>query len=172
MTLNRWTCHMLIAAIGVCAIAAAACTDSPTSPSPSTAAGADPEPGPAPSPGPEAPRPGALSVTIVPNPVPWSGEPVSGCDLPNTWFYDQVLKNVGGMSVTVSDRTDSFDGVEVSSRSGLGIVLGPGAEFTITTRWCSANNIEHITHTSFSGSDDAGARVTLTGPDVHLLPTS
>jgi hypothetical protein len=84
--------------------------------------------------------------------------------------YEQVLKNTGGTKLTVSDRADSFDGVEVSKRSGLGIVLDPGAENRITTRWCSANNIEHKAQTNFSGSDDAGNRITFTGATVTLLP--
>jgi hypothetical protein len=110
-------------------------------------------------------------VTVDPNPVPWSGQPIDGCSsLPNTWFYDQQLRNVGGTRLTVSDRVDHFDGVQVSARSGLGIVLDPGAEATITTRWCSANNVEHTARTDFSGSDEAGTRVSLSGPTVQLVP--
>jgi hypothetical protein len=90
--------------------------------------------------------------------------------LPNTWQYEQVLKNTGGSRITISDRTDTFDGVQVSTRSGLGIVLSPGQETKITTRWCSANNIEHRAQTSFSGSDEAGRRINTTGPVVRLLP--
>jgi hypothetical protein len=109
-------------------------------------------------------------VTITPNPVPWSGEPVSGCSLPNTWSYEQVLRNTGGTQVIVSDRADSFDGVQVSTRSGLGIVLDPGAEHRLTTRWCSANNIEHKAQTRFTGSADGGTSIDVTGPEVTLLP--
>lgn len=114
--------------------------------------------------------PGALSVSISPNPVPWSSEPVPNCTLPNNWHYEQTLTNTGGTTLTISDRTDFFDGVEVSRRSGLGIVLTPGASTSITTRWCSGNNVEHRAQTNFSGSDDNGTRIAFTGPVVRLRP--
>lgn len=93
-----------------------------------------------------------------------------GCSLANRWHYDQVLKNTGGTRLTVSDRRDLFDGVEVSTRSGLGIVLDPGAQTSIRTRWCSANNVEHRAQTNFTGTDDRGNRISLTGSTVRLLP--
>jgi hypothetical protein len=80
-----------------------------------------------------------------------------------------VLTNTGGTRLTISDRTDSFDSVQVSARSGLGIVLAPGEETSIRTRWCSANSTEHQTQTSFTGSDDANNRISVTGPVVHLM---
>jgi hypothetical protein len=83
--------------------------------------------------------------------------------------YEQVLKNAGGTRLTVSDRTDFMNGVQVSQRSGLGIVLNPGETKGVTTRWCSANTTEQKAATNFSGSDDKGNRVTLTGPTVRLL---
>jgi hypothetical protein len=100
--------------------------------------------------------------------VPWSSQPIEGCGLPNTWQYDQVLVNSGGTRLTISDRADSFDGANVSNRTGLGIVLAPGAQTSIRTRWCSANAIEHRAQTTFSGSDDAGNRINVTGPTVTL----
>jgi hypothetical protein len=128
----------------------------------------------APSPAPIAPSepsgPGALSVSISPNPVPWSDAPVPNCSLANRWHYEQTLTNTGGTRITISDRADFFDGVQVSTRSGLGIVLAPGQGTTITTSWCSANNIEHRAQTNFSGSDDSGNRITFTGTTVRLQP--
>ena len=109
-------------------------------------------------------------MRVDPNPVPWSSEEVPNCTLANRWHYDQILRNAGGVRLTISDRVDLFDGAQVSSRSGLGIVLAPGQETTIRTRWCSANNTEHRAQTNFSGSDDAGARISFTGPTVRLLP--
>lgn len=129
-----------------------------------------PTPSPAPAPTPAPSGPAAFSVTVTPNPVPWSGEPVPNCNLANRWHYDQILRNTGGRRVTVSDRTDFFDGARVSTRSGLGIVLEPGAETTIRTRWCSANNIEHRAQTNWSGSDETGARIDVNGVVVRLLP--
>jgi hypothetical protein len=111
-----------------------------------------------------------VEVSIRPNPVPWSSQPIEGCALANTWQYDQMLMNSGGSRLTISDRVDSFDGVQVSTRSGLGIVLAPGAQTSIHTRWCSANATEHRAQTTFSGSDDAGNRITAAGPTVRLAP--
>jgi hypothetical protein len=139
-------------------------------PSPAPAPAPAPEPTPAPTPTPAPSGPGALSVTITPNPVPWSSEPVPNCNLANRWHYDQILRNTGGRRITISDRIDFFDGVQVSTRGGLGIVLDPGAETSIRTRWCSANNVEHRAQTNWSGSDEGGTRISVTGTVVRLLP--
>ena len=111
-----------------------------------------------------------MSVSISPNPVPWSGAAVSGCNLANRWHYEQVLTNTGGTTVTVSDRVDFFNGTEVRRRGDLGIVLEPGAEARIATEWCSSNNIEHRAQTNFSGSDADGNPVTVAGTTVRLQP--
>jgi hypothetical protein len=100
--------------------------------------------------------------------VPWSSTLIDGCSLANTWQYDQILSNSGGAQVTISDRADSFDGVQVSARSGLGIVLAPGAQTSIRTRWCSANATEHRAQTTFMGSDAGGNPVNVSGPTVRL----
>jgi hypothetical protein len=100
-----------------------------------------------------------LSISISPNPVPWSPDPTPNCSLPNNWSYEQVLRNTGGTRLTISDRADFFDGVQVSTRTGLGITLNPGQDTSVTTRWCSGNNIQHTAQTNFNGSDDAGNRV-------------
>ena len=53
-------------------------------------------------------------MTISPNPVPFSGQPITDiatcATRPNTWFYDQILKETGGVAVTVTRRVDTFDG--------------------------------------------------------------
>jgi hypothetical protein len=103
--------------------------------------------------------------------VPWSGQPIdgSGCTgVTNTWFYNQVLRNTGGKPITISDRTDYFNNREVSRRNGLGIVLAPGAETSITTRWCSASAGPHTSKTDFSGQDADGASVVFHGSTVTL----
>jgi len=109
-----------------------------------------------------------LSIGINPNPVPISSQSIPNCSLPNTWTYQQVLSNDGGTEITISDRSDFFDGVMTGSRSGLGIVLRPGASQSITTQWCSANAIEHHTRTDFSGTDASNNRINVTGPTVTL----
>src|SRR5687767_5903959 len=91
---------------------------SPTAPSPT--------PAPAPSPGNGGSGAGRLEVTVTPNPVPWSGNPINegGCGgVPNTWFYTQTLRNSGGNTIVVSDRTNYFNGREVSKQANLGITI-------------------------------------------------
>jgi hypothetical protein len=132
---------------------------SPTAPS-STVTTASSEPG----------GPAGLSVSITPNPVPWSGDAASSCTLANRWHYEQVLTNIGSTTVTVSERVDFFDGAEARRRNDLGIVLAPGAETRIATEWCSSNNIEHRVQTNFSGSDDSGNQISVTGTSVRLQP--
>jgi hypothetical protein len=110
-------------------------------------------------------------VTVNPNPVPWSGQPIegSGCTgVSNTWFYTQVLRNTGGTSIVVSDRTDFFNNREVSKRNGLGITLAAGAETSVTTRWCSASVGPHTAKTDFSGQDADGTFVVFHGNTVTL----
>ena len=75
-----------------------------------------------------------LILNRISNPVPRSDDPVPNCNLANRWHYEQTLRNVGGTTLTISDRADFFDGVQVSTRSGLGIVLAPGQDTTITTK--------------------------------------
>jgi len=162
LSTTRHTCWVVAVCFAV-AIAAACNGGGPTAPSSvaptTTVAPVNPTPG----------GSGILEITITPSPVPWSSEPIEGCSLPHTWRYDQLLKNMGETQITISDRTDSFDGVQVSARSGLGIVLPPGADTSIRTRWCSAYSTEHRTQTTFSGSDAAGNRINVAGPVVRLM---
>jgi hypothetical protein len=100
--------------------------------------------------------------------VPWSGNPIPNCSLANTWTYTQILDNVGGAELTISDRTDWFDGAKFSTKSGLGIVIPAGSKTTLTTRFCSANATVHHTRTDFTGTDSKNNRINYTGPDVTL----
>jgi hypothetical protein len=105
--------------------------------------------------------------------VPWSGQPIdaAGCTgVTNTWIYTQTLRNTGGKSITVSDRTDFFNNREVSKRNNLGIVIAPGATNQVTTRWCSAAAGPHMAKTDFSGQDADGAAVVFHGTTVTLNP--
>jgi hypothetical protein len=88
--------------------------------------------------------------------------------LANTWTYTQTLDNVGGAEITLSDRTDYFDGALFSTRSGLGIVIPAGSKTTLTTRFCSANSFEHHTRTDFTGTDTRNNRINYKGPEVTL----
>lgn len=168
----RTSCIVFAFCLAAFVVACGSVEESPTGPTPVDAPQptTTPAPGPTPEPAPTpAPSGASFSVTVTPNPVPWSSEPVPNCNLANRWHYDQSLRNTGGERVTVSDRSDFFDGTRVSTRSGLGIVLEPGAETTVRTRWCSANNTEHRAQTNWSGSDESGARIDVTGAVVRLL---
>jgi len=136
---------------------------SPTAPSPTSSPSPSPAPGPSP-----APSGGSLQVTISPNPVPWSSNPIPNCSLANTWTYTQILDNVGGAEITLSDRSDFFDNALASQKSGLGIVIPAGSKTTLTTRWCSANDFEHHTRTDFTGSDARNNRINYKGQEVTL----
>ncbi len=170
---SNWLRTYAIVAVCVTALTAAACGSvepSPTAPSPVPSPAPSPSPSPSPSPAPTS-GPGRLQVTINPNPVSWSGTPIqgSGCDgVTNTWFYNQVLRNTGGKAIVVSDRTDFFNNREVSRRNGLGINIAPGAESTVTTRWCSASVGPHTAKTDFSGQDVDGVSVVFSGNTVTL----
>jgi hypothetical protein len=154
--------------MGLTAAACGSVEPSPTAPSPTPSAVPSPAPSPAPAP---SSGPGRLDVTVNPNPVPWSGNPIegSGCTgVTNTWFYSQVLVNTGGKAIVVSDRTDFFNNREVSRRNGLGINLAAGASTTLTTRWCSASVGPHTARTDFSGQDADGTAVVFSGSTITL----
>lgn len=146
-------------------------------PAPTPAPMPTPTPSPAPSPAPApAPPPssatGRVDVTINPNPVPFSGQPITdiaSCrDRPNTWFYEQVLREVGGVAVTVTERVDAFDGA-VTSLSNPSLRIPANGSTTLRTRWCSSSPASHTAQTNFSGTDANGRTWSVSGPTVRLL---
>jgi len=93
---------------------------------------------------------------------------VTSCrDRANTWFYEQVLRETGGMAITVTGRVDSFDGVE-TSRTNPGIQIAANGSTTIRTRWCSATASAHTAQTNFTGTDAGGKTWSVTGTTVRL----
>jgi hypothetical protein len=112
-----------------------------------------------------------VEVTINPNPVPFSGQPIpdiASCSTrPNTWFYDQVIREVGGAAVTVTERVDMFDGA-VTARTNPSLQIAANGSSTLRTRWCSSAATAHTAQTNFSGTDANGRSWTLTGPVVRL----
>jgi hypothetical protein len=166
----------------VLAVVTAACgsiESVPTGPTPATPvasraptpAAPAPTPAPAPAPAPTPAAVGRVEVTVTPNPVPFSGQPitdVASCrDRTNTWFYDQVLKEVGGAAVTVTQRVDSFDGA-VASRSNPSLRIAANGSITVRTRWCSVSPSSHTAQSSFSGTDANGRAWSVTGAVVRL----
>jgi hypothetical protein len=106
---------------------------------------------------------------VTPNPVPFSGQAVSGCSATNTWIYDQVLRNVGGTRLRLTKRVNWFDAVMISEPD-VDITIDPGQSTSVTTRWCSATNVQHIARTDWVGADTSGNKVDLVGPAVTLSP--
>jgi len=120
------------------------------------------------------PSTGSVKVAVVPNPVPFSGVPVTdagkGCEgVKNTWYYDQVLTESGGSEVTFRNRIDTFDGFTINELSGLNIVVQANGTLTLHTRWCSQTPKDHVARSSFTGTDASGKMVTVTGPNVNLM---
>jgi hypothetical protein len=115
---------------------------------------------------------GKIQITITPNPVPFSGQPItdlpSCATRPNTWFYDQVLKEVGGVAVTVTQRVDAFDGAS-SAPTNPGLRIAANGSTTIRTRWCSVSAAAHTAQSNFSGTDVNGKTWSVIGVVVRLL---
>jgi hypothetical protein len=158
----------LAAVAGVLLIGAGCSDSSPTSPSPVTSTPPPTQPGPPPT----APDPaGAVSIAINPNPVPHSGATIAdapGCaGVRYTWFYDQVLRETGGSTVTFTNRIDLFDDRETNNRA-VNVVVPANGSITVPSRWCSSNRAAHSSQTRWSGTDAAGRSVTVLGPRVVL----
>ena len=168
------------------AIVTAMCSNSasPTAPTPAnppvaTQPGPSPAPTPAPTPAPSpAPQPGAapgrLEFYIAPNPVPWSGVPITdsaGCaSVANTWYYDMVLIEVGGQQVTLQNRVDVFDGKPTNNLTNLNIVIPAYTKTQIRARWCASANVNHTAQTTFSGKDASNNDVKITSPTITMMP--
>ena len=183
---------ILVAVLTFAALVAINCgSTEPTSPSPVTTGGVPsrsgnnvgtPTPSPSPSPRP-APTPtpspspstgsgtGAVQVPVSPNPVPFSGQAItdiaSCATRSNTWFYDQVLRETGGVAVTVTRRVDTFDGA-AGSATNPNLRIAANGSTTLRTRWCSVSPSAHTAQSTFSGTDANGKAWSVTGPLVRL----
>jgi hypothetical protein len=155
--LVRTCCVAPVCAAAFMTLACGRTESSPTAPSPATLDAGSSAPDGA----------DTLSIAVIPNPVPWSSDAVDNCNLANRWRYEQILTNNANGALTITDRIDFFDGVEVK-RSTVDIALAPGASRSITTQWCSANSVEHRAQTNFGAVDESGARVSFRGASVRL----
>ena len=112
-----------------------------------------------------------VQVSVSPNPAPFSGQPItdiaSCANRPNTWFYDQVLRETGGVAVTVTRRVDTFDGA-AGSATNPNLRITPNGSTTIRTRWCSVSASAHTAQSTFSGTDANGKTWSVTAPLVRL----
>jgi hypothetical protein len=116
---------------------------------------------------------GSVQVNINPNPVPFSGVPVTddpGCaTLKNTWYYDQVFTETGGNAVTITARTDYFDGFSVNIINGIAMDVPAKGSLTRKARWCSGNATNHTAQSTFTGVDSKGAPVVINTPVIKLM---
>ena len=161
----------LVAVLGASAGLAVACSNgTPTSPTQPGPPVATPAPTPSPSPTPQAS--GAVQVTVNPNPVAHSGVPITdaaGCrNVQFTWYYDQVLRETGGSTVTFTNRIDLFDERETNNIGNLSIVVPANGTNSVRSRWCSSNGGAHTAQTRWTGTDAAGNSITVLGPRVTL----
>ena len=120
MNASPFVTRICLAAAASVFLISAGCSDSsPTSPTPTTSTPPATQPGPAPTTPTTSTSTGAVTVTINPNPVPHSGAAITdaaGCvGVRFTWFYDQVLQETGGSTVTFTNRIDLFDDRETNN---------------------------------------------------------
>lgn len=168
-----------IALVCSAALVTAMCSNdaSPTAPTststPPTTSAPPPAAPPPSAPPPVQAAPGRLELHIAPNPVPFSGQTISGvascANSRNTWFYDMKLLEVGGQTVTLRNRVDVFDGAPVNNLSNLNIVIPAYTSVTISARWCSQTSIQHSAQTTFSGTDASNNEVKVTSALVTLM---
>ena len=156
------------AVCGVLLIGAGCSSDSsPTSPTAVTTTPPATQPGPTPTPQPA----GAVTVTINPNPVPHSGATIPdapGCaGVRYTWFYDQVLQETGGSTVTFTNRIDLFDDRETNNRA-VNVVVPANGQVSVQSRWCSSTRAAHSSQTRWTGTDAQGRSVSVLSPKVTL----
>jgi hypothetical protein len=169
MNASPFVNRLCAAAAGGILLIAAGCSDSsPTSPTPNSPPTAT-QPGPAPAPTPSPA--GAVTVSINPNPVPHSGATIAdapGCaGVRYTWFYDQVLRETGGSTVTFTNRIDLFDDRETNNRA-INVVVPANGSVTIQSRWCSSTRAVHSSQTRWTGTDASGRSVSVISPRVTL----
>ncbi len=137
----------------------------------STPNGPDPTPQQNPAPTPNTNATANVNVDIRPNPVPFSGAPitdVASCSgSTNTWFYEQVFTETAGVAVHFTARTDMFDG-RVTNNGSADINVPANGTTTIKSRWCSAQGVAHTARSTFTGTDGNGHPVTASGGEVQL----
>ncbi len=153
---------------GLAALVAVGCDGDSSPPTAPTT----PPPVVAPPPPPPVVAQGRVAMSVVPNPVPYSGNRIDlpGCvSSQNTWFYDQILTESGGAEVTFTQRIVLFDNTRTNDRSDLSIVVPANGSITLSTRWCSATSAEHTAESRFSGKDAAGNEIAVTSGVVRLM---
>jgi hypothetical protein len=159
----------LLAIASAAILASVSCTTDSTPNSPSTTPPASQTPAPNP---PTPPATTAnVTVEIKPNPVPFSGQPItdvaSCAGSANTWFYDQVFTETAGVAVHFTHRNDTFDG-RVTNDGSTDVTVPAKGTTTIHSRWCSASSVSHTAVSTFTGTDTNGHTINASGGTVQL----
>ena len=131
---------------------------------------------PAPTATPAPPARGKLQVGIKPNPVPFSGQPVAA-GLPcagqaNTWFWDQVLTETGGSTVTITSVTTQVDSAAPNTVAPpQPMVVPANGSYTRNINMCFATPAgTHSVQVLYKGVDAGGNEVSVQAPVTTLSP--
>jgi hypothetical protein len=114
---------------------------------------------------------GALSVTVTPNPTPFSGAASTVCPGdPNTWTYNETIQETNGVGMTVTRRSNSVDGRFLNQAASNTSIPARGS-VTNNVIWClTGSGGPYTVQTTYSGTDANGNSFTYAGPSVTLLP--
>jgi hypothetical protein len=125
---------------------------------------------------PSAPTPtstptrGTLSITVTPSPVAFSGTPttLAGCSgSPNTWHWTYVIREIGGVEVTIAERINLINDVETSREGSIRIPANGTVEQAASA--CAADGTVAYMHTTrFVGTDARDNPISVTVPAFQL----
>jgi hypothetical protein len=119
-----------------------------------------------------------VTITVTPNPVPFSGTPIANAavcaNVPNTWFYTMTLTETAGADLTLSSITDLINGSPFASDSTAPGLIRARDVVSYRYRWCFTAGNERTVQTTFAGVDGQNQPVSITSPVITLLsaPTS
>lgn len=148
----------------------------PPNATPPAGSGPDTNPGPWPAPTTNTPiqwtpsNHPRVQLRVDPNPVPFSGVPVplASCQgLAHTWYYDQVIAGLSGITVRIRERENFFDGRFVS-RIAQTIEIQGNDTSRVSSRWCSAFGTAHTAQHRYKAEDAEGNDIIVNGPLVRL----
>lgn len=116
---------------------------------------------------------GAITVTNSANPVPFSGaQPDAGAcrGQPNTWLWDQVLTETGGVGITITSVVTSVDNA-AGNDVNPNLQIAAKGSFTRKMSMCFPNTTQsHTVKIDYKGTDANGHAVSFSAPVTTLSP--
>ena len=85
----------------------------------------------------------------------------------NTWFFNTVLTETAGVSVSLTSTVNFFDGAERPAIVS-NIVINAHGTATLNRQFCFVAPTQHTVQATFTGTDANGHLVTVTTPIVTL----